>query len=309
MLMMNDRHFSLAKVLRKSVIKNLHQLLRPLVVFASSTCEVAVDDHEALVLYLKPDTDCALIACHTGSTSLDFARLERLRRNARGQLSFEEYREVAADHLLVCIHQLLVVILFLFVCLTPHRFLVRCLHGFGQHGPPHFQLFLVGDHHILGVKRDHLLQRYNIHIGDKVDLLALRIPYLEYRQELIDRVWQLPTAIQRRAVDIQCAFTGPPGAVQGCVERFLGLLERINWYLMLKSAFDYLLLKVAIDLVLGLSIGEGRCLQLVFNDYRLLSLHHLEVIIRSHHFINWSVKLSCLSDVIQQKWSLELNKL
>ena len=115
MLMINNGHLPLAKILFKRTVENLHQLLGSLIVFAAAGCEVAINYHKSLTFDFKTDAYCAFVASDSCSACFDSARLKRLRRNPRRQLPLKKNGKVASNHLLICVDQLLVVEFFFLV--------------------------------------------------------------------------------------------------------------------------------------------------------------------------------------------------
>ena len=208
-LVVDDGHAPLPKVLLKGRIKDLHELLRPLVVLAAAGGQVAVDDHEALPRNFKTDAHSSLVAADARGTGLDSAALEGLRRDLFGEALFMEDGEVAADHLLVGVLELVVVELLLKICAPQMIPLIYGLHHLDEPPPPLLQLFLIGYHYIFRIQTNHLLQRYNIHVGHVAHNLILEggthvlgVLNLKNGQELLPGVGLLSAAIQGGAVDV-----------------------------------------------------------------------------------------------------------
>ena len=188
LLVVFDSHATVAEVILECCPKYLPQLFRALLVFSASAHKMAVDDHDGLVTQLESEAHSALVACSTESPDLDFASLERLWLESTGQLALQEYGEVAPDHGLVGVDELLLQeILFRLplVLVVGNLLRVHSIERLGEQRPPELNALVVFDEAILGIELHYLLQGDYIDIRDKALLDARRVAHLKDREQLL----------------------------------------------------------------------------------------------------------------------------
>lgn len=74
--MRNMLTYSVFGVAFESIIEDEVEFVCSLAAFVPATHEMAIHKHDASVVKLKPDYDCALVACTTAKPSLDLSCLQ-----------------------------------------------------------------------------------------------------------------------------------------------------------------------------------------------------------------------------------------
>jgi hypothetical protein len=81
---------------------------------------MAVNNHDTLLFYLESYANCSFIACSSHVPTLDFAQLQTFRLDHVHQLPLKKHSNIAANHTVISIDELLVKQ----ILLRPARFLL-----------------------------------------------------------------------------------------------------------------------------------------------------------------------------------------
>ena len=192
-------HAAVSQIVFKSFLKDLNNLTCSFLLLAASWDQMAVDNHERLVIKLEPQADGPLVSGWAHRSQLNFANLNWLGLESWWKLSLNEDSKINAHHALVDVNKLLVEKLFIrqLKSLLLDVVYVHLVKAVCQKLPPLIYPFRVFFQTILCIQCYDLLQSNYVDIRLKV-----RIGF-EKREQLVRGFGQLRPAVKSSYMDIK----------------------------------------------------------------------------------------------------------